>query len=99
MLTELSSLKNEILIFHLLGKNELEFAYDEPVTFEDLETGKTIQVDPAKSRDVYLKSLDDRIRSLRQTSQDQHIAYDFFSLEQPLDFALRNYLSQRMNMV
>jgi len=98
MLTELSSLKNEILIFHLLGKNELEFAYDEPVTFEDLETGKTIQVDPAKSRDVYLKSLDDRIRSLRQTSQDQHIAYDFFSLEQPLDFALRNYLSQRMNM-
>ena len=96
MLAQLSSLKNEILLFHLLGKNELEFAYDEPITFEDLETGKTLQVDPANIRSAYLRNLDARIRSLRQTSHDQHMTYELFSLDQPLDFALRNYLTQRM---
>lgn len=98
MLRQLSSLKNEVLLFHLLGRDELEFAYEEPVTLEDLETGKSIQVDPARSKDSYLVRLNRRIASLRQASHDQHIAYELLSLDQSLDFALRNYLTQRLNM-
>jgi uncharacterized protein (DUF58 family) len=95
-LARLSSLKHEVLLFHLLGENELNLNYSGFVNFEDLETGETIEVDPDKIKDYYLNSLQGRIHELRQAAHDHRITYELLALNQPLDFALRSYLKQRI---
>ncbi|MCW3117079.1 MAG: hypothetical protein JWM28_1161, partial [Chitinophagaceae bacterium] len=44
LLDSLVSLKHEVLVFHLMGKNELEFGYTGYAALEDLETGQKIKI-------------------------------------------------------
>lgn len=97
-LAKLSSLKNEGLLFHLLGKEEADFSYQGFLTFADLETGKAVQVDADQIKTAYLAQMQRRLKLLRRTAHDLNIAYELFTLNQPLDYALRKYLMQRMKM-
>lgn len=95
VLAKLTALKNEVLFFHLLGKNERNFSYQGLLTFEDLESGETRQVDAEQTRVAYLKKLDAQLDAMRRELHNQHIAYELFTTDQPLDFALRAFLKQR----
>jgi uncharacterized protein (DUF58 family) len=98
-LSKLSALRNEVLFFHLLGRNEIDFNYEGFLTFEDLESGQTVQVDASRAREIYLDRMQKKMQQLKQTLHDENINYTLFTLEQPLDFALRRYLTQRMKLV
>ena len=95
VLAKLTALKIEVLFFHLLGKNERNFSYQGLLTFEDLESGETRQVDAKQIRAGYLEKLDSQIASMRKALHNQHIAYNLLTTDQPLDFALRAFLQQR----
>ena len=97
-LSKLSALRNEVLFFHLLGRNEIDFNYEGFLTFEDLESGQTLQVDTARARTAYLDNMQQKLRCLKQALHDENISYTLFTLDQPLDFALRQYLTQRMKL-
>ena len=43
LLTRLRATSGDVLLLHLVARNELEFSYRGAVTFEDLETGQTLQ--------------------------------------------------------
>lgn len=98
VLAKLSARKNEVLLFHLLGRDEVDFGYDGHLAFEDLETGQRVAVDAARARKKYLDRMHSRLHEVQQALHDQGIAYELFSLDQPLDFALRKYLTQRMKL-
>jgi hypothetical protein len=53
LLNSLSALKHEIIVFHLMGQNELDFDFKGFSTLEDLETGETIQVNTQRAKDTY----------------------------------------------
>lgn len=57
LLTTFNSLRHEIVVFHLLGRNEITLDFKGYTTFEDLETGETIQIDQAKARATYQEKL------------------------------------------
>lgn len=98
-LSKLSALRNEVLFFHLLGRNEIDFNYEGFLTFEDWETGQTIQVEASRARENYLDRMQQKLQRLKQVLHDENISYTLFTLDQPLDFALRQYLTQRMKFV
>jgi len=98
-LSKLSALRNEVLFFHLLGRNEIDFNYAGFLTFEDLESDQTLQVDATRARTMYLNRMQQKLRHLKQTLHDENINYTLFTLDQPLDFALRQYLTQRMKLI
>lgn len=97
-LSKLSALRNEVLFFHLLGRNEIDFNYDGFLTFEDLESGRAVQVDASRARTAYLEQMQQKLRRLKQTVHDENINYALFTLDQPLDFALRQYLTHRLKL-
>ena len=99
VMSKLVALKNEVILFHIMGRNELEFSFQGSLTFEDLETGSTLQVNADEARKEYLKKIQADMRSLRKILHDQHIDYQLFTLDQPLDFALRDYLARRESRV
>jgi len=97
-LSKLSALRNEVLLFHLLGRNEIDFSYEGFLTFEDLETGKTLQVDAGRARQPYLNHMQQKLRTMKQALHDERISYTLLRLDQPLDLALRQYLAQRTKL-
>lgn len=98
-LSKLSALRNEVLFFHLLGRNEIDFNYAGFLTFEDLETSQTVQVEASHAREIYLSSMQQKLQHLRQALHDENINYTLFTFDQPLDFALRQYLTQRTKLL
>lgn len=95
LLDTLNTLKHEIIVFHLMAKNELELDYKGYASFEDLETGQTIQIDQAAARKTYRQQLDLHLEQMRVKLLDRRIFYRMLTTDQPLDQALRDFLNQR----
>ena len=97
-LEQLSALRNEVLFFHLLGQNELDLNYKGTVTLEDLETGQRVQVDSQKVRKQYQENLKQHLHKVEQQMLDLEVSYDLFSMGDPLDKALSDFLKRRQRL-
>jgi uncharacterized protein (DUF58 family) len=95
LLTSLAALKHEIIVFHLMGHNELDFDFKGYSTLEDLETGETIQVNTQRAKDAYTEKLQQHLAAIKSELLGKRIAYRMLSTAQPLDEALRDFLVQR----
>lgn len=95
LLDTLNSLGHEILVFHLMARNEVELDFKGYSTFEDLETGQTIQIDQAKARKEYKHNLSQYLEETRMKMLDRHIYYRTITTDEPLDQALSGFLKQR----
>ncbi|MES2418435.1 MAG: DUF58 domain-containing protein [Bacteroidota bacterium] len=95
LLNALNTLNHEILVFHVVSKNEMELDYKGYATFEDLETGKTIQVDQERARAGYRTKFDDYLKETRTRMLDHQLYYRLISTAEPLADALRDFLKQR----
>jgi uncharacterized protein (DUF58 family) len=95
LLDSLGTLKHEIIVFHLLAKNELELDYKGYSTLEDLETGETIRIDSGQPRKIYQVQVQEYLTALRLQLLDRKIFYRMIRMDQPLDQALRDFLNQR----
>lgn len=97
LLELLASLRHEIIVFHIMGKNELEKDFGGFTEVEDLETGERLAVrdGPDKAYSGRVKGwLDDmRLRLI-----DKGIGYQLMRMDQPVDVALRNFLKQRQQI-
>jgi uncharacterized protein (DUF58 family) len=95
LLDSLSAMKHEVVVFQLMGKNELEFDFKEYGSLEDLETGETIQVNHREAVELYREKLNEHLNSIRMQLLGKHIFHRVISTAQPLDQALRDFLVQR----
>jgi len=94
LLDSLSALKHEIIVFHLMGQNELDFDFKEYTSLEDLETGETIEIN-TQTKKQYQQKLENHIASIRMHLLSKHIVYKLVSTAKPLDEVLRGFLVQR----
>jgi uncharacterized protein (DUF58 family) len=94
LLDSLSALKHEIIVFHLMGQNELYFDFKGYSSLQDLETGETVQIN-SQTKKEYQQKLDNHIAGIRMQLLGKHIVYKMLSTAQPLDEALREFLVQR----
>ena len=95
LLDSLSALKNEVIVFQLMGQNEMEFSYKGYAALEDLETGETIQIDSRKEKKLYQEKLDNYLAGVRSKLAGMHINHKVLSTAEPLDAALRDFLIHR----
>ena len=98
LLSRLRALRHEVLVLHLLGRNELDFTFEGDVQFEDLETGALVSGNAAALRGVYLANLDRDLALWRRELLGRGIAYELLPLDQPLDFALKGFLRRRLEL-
>ena len=94
LLTTLAALKHEIVVFHLMGQNELDFDFKGFSTLEDLETGETIQVNAQRAKATYQEKLQEHLATIKSDLLGKRIAYKMISTARPLDEALREFLIQ-----
>lgn len=95
LLDSLSALKHEIIVFHLMGQNEIDFNFEGFGALEDLETGETIAINAKQATDEYKEALEKHLSAIRMQLLGKRIFYRMISTSQPLDEALRDFLMQR----
>ncbi len=87
---------HDIIAFHVLDKNEVEFNFDDAVLLlEDAETTEQLPVLPDVVAGGYRARMQAHVAALRQTAAANHVDYELFTTDQPLDFALFSFLSRR----
>ena len=87
---------HEVLVFHVVDRQELTFPFSETARFDDPETGERVTVTPSAIRDEYLEAVRDFMESIRTGCARIQVDYERMETDRPLDFALFSYLSRRM---
>jgi uncharacterized protein (DUF58 family) len=86
---------NDLVVFHIEDPQERSFAFTKPGRLEDLETRQVISFVPELGRAEYLKGREKHVAKLKKECGALGIDYLPLTTEQPLDFALYEYLSTR----
>ncbi len=94
-LKQLRSRGSDVLVFHLLDRDELEFPFEEPSLFIDLEEDEKLLTDPKTIRSAYLKTLGTLLEEYRKSCAASLIDYSLFDTSVGLDRALVRYLAWR----
>ncbi|RYY09388.1 MAG: DUF58 domain-containing protein [Chitinophagaceae bacterium] len=95
LLDLLNALRHEIIVLQVMGRNEMQLDYAGYTTLEDLETGASIQVDPAKARQAYTTHLEGHLATIKNELHNRNIYYRLLTMDQPVDEALRDFLYKR----
>lgn len=85
----------EVVVFRLIDPAERTFPFDHPSMFEDVESGKTLFVDPAVVRKGYLAKMEAHTNALKALCEKLGIAYQVLGTDQPLELALYAFLQER----
>ena len=91
----LKTLRNEVVVLHLMGEKELKFSYKGMITFEDLETGTKLKVDAKAAKKQYKKLLKEKMKATRDLLLSNNISYQMFSLNEPIGEAIKLFLKRR----
>jgi uncharacterized protein (DUF58 family) len=95
-LISLAACGHEIVLFQVLDPAELNFDFTGSMMFEDVETGRTLFIDPTTARQEYLRKLEAHSAGLRAVCQRLGIAFHRLSTDRPLELALFDFLRERM---
>lgn len=88
-------LGHEVLVFHILDPQEVQFAFDDMVEFEDMETGEKVLIEASSAREIYLENLYRFQEALQEKCSHAGVDYVPVTTDQPLDIALFEYLVAR----
>jgi len=86
---------NDVVLFHILDPQEIKPELKGPAILVDLETDREMEVIPEYAKTIYRTKLQSHLEQLRTRAQAAGMDYHLLITDQPLDSALRQYLSLR----
>ncbi len=86
---------NEVILFHILDPQEIRPTLKNSAVLIDLETESRMEVIPEYVKTTYRARVDAHIDALRTRSRAAGMDYQLLVTNQPLDAALREYLTLR----
>jgi len=87
---------HEVSIFQVLDPAELNLGLEQAMLMEDMESARTIYIDPAAARAGYVKKLEEHSAKLRAICRKLGISHHLVSTGQPLEITLFEFLQERM---
>ena len=87
--------KHDSVVFHLLEQAEINFEFDRPMRFIDLEGGAPILADPSIVAGEYRKAVQQYLTDLKAIMRDASVDYQRLSLDQHYGDVLAKFLLER----
>ena len=88
----------EVIVFQLFDRKELEFDFNNRTKFLDMETGEEIITEPWHIRSSYINLLSERQKFFRKNCQENLIDYFPIITDQNLDLCITEYLKKRKKL-
>ncbi|MCW5910477.1 MAG: DUF58 domain-containing protein [Cyclobacteriaceae bacterium] len=98
-ISRLKTSRNEVVIFHLVGKQERDLAYEGSLTFEDLETKVRTKVNTVMQRKEYAARVASWLQDTRMWMLERDISYHVVTLQDGAENVLQNFLITRSRLV
>lgn len=95
-LIALTAAGHEVVVFHIIDPAELDLGLEAPALFEDVESARTLYIDPAAARSGYVKKFEAHRAALQAVCRKLGISCHALPTAQPLEIALFEFLQQRM---
>ena len=89
---------HDVLVFHVMDDDELDFPFSGPMRFDGLETEAFLNCNPRALREGYMEALEHFLQDVRRRCAQNTIDYALIRTSQPLDAVLATYLSNRLGM-
>jgi uncharacterized protein (DUF58 family) len=94
-LTHIRGRGNDLIVFHLLDRHEIDFDFADATNFVDMETGDKLPVIPEYLRKQYRELVQAHTTALSKRIGESRADYALFDTSQPLDHALFAFLLAR----
>lgn len=88
--------KHDIAIFHLLDRQEIDFAFDRPHRFVDLEDNSAIVAEPNLIVEEYHSALNDYLAAIESKANDAQADYRRVVTDQDYEVLLSDFLTNRL---
>jgi uncharacterized protein (DUF58 family) len=86
---------HEVILFHVVDSDEIDFPFPNPATFVDMEGSLSVLADPQSIRSEYQRVMDEHLSDLVGVCTGAGIDYARFATDTPLDVALARFLGWR----
>ena len=90
--------KQEVILFHILDRNELEFEFENRTKFVDMESGEEITTDPWHIKNDYKNLILDVQKYYRRNCRLNKIDYVPLYTDDSLDKGLSEYFNKRQRL-
>ena len=98
-ISRLKTPRNEVIVFHLMGRQETEFDFNGSFTFEDLESRARAKVDTVIQQKQYSQRVKEWMESSRGWMLEKQINYQLITFDEPVKTVLRNFLTVRKSLI
>src|SRR5687768_2246600 len=89
--------KHEVIVFHVLDRDELAFPFKDSALFEGMEGEESLMAEPNALRREYLNLFSEFMAALKKGCRELDMDYVPLPTDHPVDAALSRYLAQRMH--
>lgn len=89
---------HDVLVFHVMDDDELDFPFTGPTRFDGLESLDYLNCNPRALREGYVAAVNEFLEDVRHGCARNMIDYALIRTSEPLDAALATYLSNRLGM-
>ena len=89
---------HDVMVFHVMDDDELDFEFTGPMRFEGMESDEFLNCNPRSLRDGYLEALQEFLDEVRHKCARNVVDYALIRTSDHLDAALAKYLSNRLGM-
>lgn len=94
-LEHLRARKHDILLLHVMDRQEIEFSYERLTQFKGLEGFPTLLCDPRALRKAYVEEVEEFTSKLRSAALRTRADYTLMKTDTPLEVALQAFLTAR----
>lgn len=95
LIKSLAGARREIVIFQILGDQEVNFNLKGFYCFKDLETGKTLELDAESVKEKFIESSKSYLADLHAALQIPHVSLVQMTLSDPIGMVLKRFLTKR----
>ena len=90
---------HDAVVFQLIDPTELEFKFERPMRFNDLESSFHLVTEPSLIRDEYLKHLHAHLDRISRGCREFNVDYHRVLTDQPAEQVLADFLIERAGRV
>ncbi|MDG1891983.1 MAG: DUF58 domain-containing protein [Verrucomicrobiota bacterium] len=87
--------KHDVGLFHILDRQEMDFNFDRPIRFADLESSFSMVTEPAMVREAYLEQFQNFQAALQKGCHECNSDYREVTTSKPFEKVLADFLVDR----
>jgi uncharacterized protein (DUF58 family) len=89
--------RHDVSVLQIVDPAEQDFPFDQPMLFKGLEGWPEQMTDARALQAAYRREFGEFLQAVKGTCRDLHMDYSLIRTDEPLDRALREFLSQRVH--